>query len=141
MTGSDTATWSLVRELSRADALERLQRHGFVGRVAFVVEGRPMVMPVNYLADDTALVFCTGPGTKLSALRAGSPVTFEVDDSQPFDHSGWSVIVEGIALEVTDEEDLKWLRRGPLKPWAVPPTAHWIRVEYVEVSGRAIPAH
>jgi nitroimidazol reductase NimA-like FMN-containing flavoprotein (pyridoxamine 5'-phosphate oxidase superfamily) len=134
-------TRAMVEDMSRSDALDLLQRHGFVGRVAFIVDGRSMIMPVNYLADRDALVFCTGEGTKLSTLRGGAAVTFEVDDSRPIDHSGWSVVVEGISSEITDPEELKWLRRGPLKSWAVRPTAHWIRVTYEHVSGRRIPAH
>jgi nitroimidazol reductase NimA-like FMN-containing flavoprotein (pyridoxamine 5'-phosphate oxidase superfamily) len=130
----------MVEDMSRSDALDLLQRHGFVGRVAFIVDGRSMIMPVNYLADRDALVFCTGEGTKLSTLRGGAAVTFEVDDSRAIDHSGWSVVVEGISSEITDPEELKWLRRGPLKSWAVRPTAHWIRVTYEHVSGRRIPA-
>jgi len=130
----------MVEDMSRSDALDLLQRHGFVGRVAFIVDGRSMIMPVNYLADRDALVFCTGEGTKLSTLRGGAAVTFEVDDGRPIDHSGWSVVVEGISSEITDPEELKWLRRGPLKSWAVRPTAHWIRVPYEHVSGRRIPA-
>jgi len=132
---------TVVEDMSRSDALDRLQRHGFVGRVAFIVDGRPMIMPVNYLADSDALVFCTGEGTKLSTLRGSAPVAFEVDDSRPLDHSGWSVVVEGTASEITDPGELQRLRRGPLKSWAVLPTAHWIRVTYEQVSGRRIPAH
>jgi nitroimidazol reductase NimA-like FMN-containing flavoprotein (pyridoxamine 5'-phosphate oxidase superfamily) len=134
-------TQAVVEDMSRSDALDLLQWHGFVGRVAFIVDGRPKIMPVNYLAERDVLVFCTGEGTKLSTLRGGAAVAFEVDDSRPFDHSGWSVVVEGTASEITDPEELKWLRRGPLKSWAVPPTAHWIRVTYEQVSGRRIPAH
>ena len=134
-------TQTVVEDMSRSDALDRLQRHGFVGRVAFIVAGRPMIMPVNYLADGDALVFCTGEGTKLSTLRGSAAVAFEVDDSRPLDHSAWSVVVEGTASEITDPEELQRLRRGPLKSWAVRPTAHWIRVTYEQVSGRRIPAH
>jgi uncharacterized protein len=134
-------TQTVVEDMSRSDALDRLQRHGFVGRLAFIVDGRPMIMPVNYLADRDALVFCTGEGTKLSALRGGAAVAFEVDDSRPLDHSGWSIVVEGTASEITDPAELKRLRSGPLKSWAVRPTAHWIRVTYEHVSGRRIPAH
>ena len=130
-----------VEDMSRTDALDRLQRHGFVGRIAFIVDGRPMIMPVNYLADRDALVFCTGEGTKLSTLRAGVSVAFEVDDSRPVDRSGWSVVIEGTASEITDPAELELLRRGPLKSWAVRPSAHWIRVTYEHVSGRRIPAH
>jgi uncharacterized protein len=134
-------TQAVVEDMTRSDAVDLLQRHGFVGRVAFIVDGRPMIMPVNYLADSDALVFCTGEGTKLSTLRGGAPVAFEVDDSRPLDRSGWSVVVEGTASEITDPEELQRLRRGPLKSWAVRPTAHWVRVTYEQVSGRRIAAH
>lgn len=130
-----------IEEMSRSDALDMLQRHGFVGRVAFIVDGHPMIMPVNYLAERDELVFCTGEGTKLSRLRAGAAVAFEVDDSRPLDRSGWSVVIEGTASEITDPEKLKWLRRGPLKSWAVGPLGHWIGITYERVSGRRIPAH
>ncbi|MDQ2959590.1 MAG: pyridoxamine 5'-phosphate oxidase family protein [Candidatus Dormibacteraeota bacterium] len=130
-----------VETMASDEALELLQRHGFVGRVAFIVDGRPMMMPVNYLADAESLVFCTAEGTKLSALRSGASVCFEVDDSRPFDHSGWSVIVEGTASEVTDPGELEWLHRGPLRSWAVQPSSHWIRIQYEHVSGRRIRAH
>jgi uncharacterized protein len=130
-----------IEEMPPSEALERLKRHAFVGRIAFIFEGRAMVMPVNYLADSDALVFCTGEGTKLSTLRAGASVTFEVDGSRPLDHSGWSVVIEGTASEITDPEELERLRRGPLKSWAIRPSAHWIRVTYQHISGRSIPAH
>jgi uncharacterized protein len=131
----------MVEHMSRVEALDRLQHHGFVGRIAFIVDGRPMIMPVNYLAESDALFFCTGQGTKLSTLRDGVSVAFEVDDSRPLDRSGWSVVVEGKASEVTDPKELERLLRGPLKSWAVGPSAHWIRVTYEHVSGRQIPAH
>jgi nitroimidazol reductase NimA-like FMN-containing flavoprotein (pyridoxamine 5'-phosphate oxidase superfamily) len=132
-------TQTTVETLSREDALDLLQRHGFVGRVAFVIEGRPMILPVNYLAGAESLVFCTGEGTKLATLAPGATVAFEVDDSRPLEHAGWSVVVKGTAAEVTDEEELTWLRRGPLKSWAVRPSAHWIRITYTHLSGRRIP--
>jgi nitroimidazol reductase NimA-like FMN-containing flavoprotein (pyridoxamine 5'-phosphate oxidase superfamily) len=87
--------------MSRSDALDRLQRQGFVGRVAFIVDGRPMIVPVHHLADRDAIVFCTGEGTKLSTLRGGASVAFEVDDRRPLDRSGWSVVIEGTASEIS----------------------------------------
>ena len=41
-----------VQELERAEAVELLQLHAYVGRIGFVVDGRPLILPVNYLADD-----------------------------------------------------------------------------------------
>jgi nitroimidazol reductase NimA-like FMN-containing flavoprotein (pyridoxamine 5'-phosphate oxidase superfamily) len=128
-----------VQELTRTEALELLQLHAFVGRVGFVVDGQPMILPVNYLADDESLVFCTEPGTKLSAVAGGAQVVFEVDDSRPLYHAGWSVVVKGTAHEVTDEDQLDELRRGPLRSWAARSTEHWVRISIDEVTGRRIP--
>ena len=105
----------------------------------FVVDGRPMVLPVNYLAEGGSVVFCTAPGTKLSNLREGAAVVFEVDASRPLYNSGWSVLVQGMAREVTDPRELDLLRRGPLKSWATPSSEHWIRISIDEISGRRIP--
>jgi nitroimidazol reductase NimA-like FMN-containing flavoprotein (pyridoxamine 5'-phosphate oxidase superfamily) len=128
-----------VHELTRAESIELLQLHSFVGRIGFVVDGRPLILPVNYLADDEGIVFCTEPGTKLSAVGAGAPVVFEVDDSRPLYHAGWSVIVKGTAREVTDEDELDGLRRGPLHSWATRSKQHWVRISIDEVTGRRIP--
>ena len=128
-----------VDELSREELIELLQLHSYVGRVGFLVDGELFVLPVNYLAEDDAIFFCTSVGTKLSALRGGTKVAFEVDESRVFDHAGWSVLVHGTSEEVSNPEELDRLRRGPLKSWAVPSSEHWIRISIASVSGRRIP--
>lgn len=130
---------SRVLELSRAEAMELLQLHSYVGRIGFVISGQPLILPVNYLADDDSIVFCTEPGTKLSAVSEGASVVFEVDDSRPLYHAGWSVIVKGTAREITNEEELDALRRSPLHSWATRSTEHWVRISIDEVTGRRIP--
>ena len=119
--------------------MELLQLHSFVGRIGFVVEELPLILPVNYLADDESVVFCTEPGTKLSTIGGGARVVFEVDDSRPLYHAGWSVVVKGTAREITDVSKLDELRRGPLHSWATRSTEHWVRISMDEVTGRRIP--
>lgn len=133
-----TTLQTRVHQLTRDEAAELLQLHAFVGRIGFVVEGRPLILPVNYLADDDSIVFCTAPGTKLSAIGGGAPVVFEVDDSRPLYHTGWSVVVTGTAHEIADESQLDDLRRGPLHSWAAPSSEHWVRVSIEAVTGRRI---
>jgi hypothetical protein len=118
-----------------------LQHESFLGRVAFTHDGDVQLRPVNYLADERGLVFCTTRGTVLAGVSAGTRVVFEVDASQPMDHSGWSVIVRGTAREITDADELDLLRRGALKSWAVSPGEHWVRIEIAEISGVRIPVH
>ena len=128
-----------LRELSADECRERLRGNAFLGRLGFVAGGRPMVLPVNYVVDGESIVFCTETGTKLSAVATGAEVVFEIDESRPLYHSGWSVLVEGVAREVADPADLERLRHGPLRPWAVRPSAHWVRIEVKGISGREIP--
>jgi nitroimidazol reductase NimA-like FMN-containing flavoprotein (pyridoxamine 5'-phosphate oxidase superfamily) len=130
-----------VEMLDRDECLQLLSYKSYVGRVAFVVDGQPMVLPVNYLAEEGSIVFCTAAGTKLNALSGGARVSFEVDDSRPLYHAGWSVLVIGTAREITDEGELDGLRRGPLRSWATPASEHWIRISIDEISGRRIPEY
>lgn len=125
--------------LTAEECLHLLQYSSYVGRVGFIVDAKPVVLPVNYLADNDGVVFCTALGTKLSALSDGAPAAFEVDSSRPLYHSGWSVLVSGTAHEITDPEYLDRLRRGPLKSWAVKPSQHWVRISIDEISGRRLP--
>jgi uncharacterized protein len=128
-----------AEELTTAEALELLQLHAYVGRLGFIVDGLPMILPVNYLANADSIVFCTEPGTKLSAVGGGAQVVFEVDDSRPLYHAGWSVVVHGTAHEITDAAELDELRRGPLHSWATLSTEHWVRISVEGITGRRIP--
>ena len=130
-----------VEVLDRVEAMQLLTYKSYVGRVAFVVDGQPIVLPVNYLAEEGSIVFCTAPGTKLSALSDGARVAFEVDDSRPLYHAGWSVLVFGTAREITDAGELDAMRHGPLRSWATPASEHWIRISIDEISGRRIPEY
>jgi nitroimidazol reductase NimA-like FMN-containing flavoprotein (pyridoxamine 5'-phosphate oxidase superfamily) len=128
-----------IERIDRNECLELLQTKSKVGRVAFVVNDRPIVLPVNYRADRDSVVFCTASGSMLTNLKDGAPAAFEVDSSVSLLRSGWSVLVQGTASEVTDPEELEKLRRGPLKSWATPSTEHWIKISIDQISGRRIP--
>jgi len=127
-----------AEELSHSECLELLQYQSYVGRLGFTVDGRPLVLPVNYLAGESSLVFCTAPGSVLSSA-VGRPVAFEVDGVRSLYRSGWSVLVQGVAEAVTDPTEMEELRRGPLKSWAAPGPQLWVRVSIGEISGRRLP--
>ena len=133
------STATRVQELSREESLRLLQYNSHVGRLAFTAAGRTTIRPVNYVADDDAIVFCTSPGRTLTELGEDAQVAFEVDAARPLYHAGWSVIVHGTAREVTDPSELERLRRGPLRSWAARSTGRWIRISIEEISGRQIP--
>ena len=125
--------------LDRDECIELLTRHRYLGRVALIAEGRPLIFPVNYIADAESAVFCTAAGTKLDAIGSGAEVSFEIDDHEPLYHSGWSVLVKGRATVVTDERELARLRAGRLRPWVRGARANWIRIQIAEISGRRLP--
>lgn len=125
--------------LDRDECIELLTHESFVGRLGLIVDGRPLILPVNYMVDRGTVVFCTAEGTKLNAIVGGADVAFEVDEHRSLHHSGWSVLVRGRAEIVTDKADLAHLRAGPLRPWAKGARANWVRISLDEVSGRRIP--
>lgn len=51
---------------------------------------------------------------------------------------GWSVLVRGLATEITDTAELERVQRLPLRPWAPGVKPHWLRLPTQHVSGRRI---
>jgi hypothetical protein len=86
------------------------------------------------------VIFRTVPGTKLDAATAGAVVAFEADGygSNAFPN-GWSVLVRGVAREVTEAADVADVRRLPLESWAWDGGAdRFVRIELTVVSGRRV---
>jgi uncharacterized protein len=118
------------------DECQQLLASTYVGRLAFVVDGWPIVLPVNYdLAGDDVIVR-TDPGAKLDAAHHEAPVSFEIDDFDPFYQTGWSVLVKGRLTEVGDETGVA--DRLRLRPWAGGPKSHILRLRPAAVTGRRI---
>jgi nitroimidazol reductase NimA-like FMN-containing flavoprotein (pyridoxamine 5'-phosphate oxidase superfamily) len=123
--------------LTREECLELL-RGAVVGRIGYVADGMAMILPVNFALLDGDIVFCTAKGGKLSWLSLRERVTFEADESRPADHEGWSVLIRGVAREVTHPEELAVLRRRPPLSWLRSPHEHWMRISIEAMSGRAL---
>jgi nitroimidazol reductase NimA-like FMN-containing flavoprotein (pyridoxamine 5'-phosphate oxidase superfamily) len=108
-----------------------------VGRLAVVLAGQPLVFPLNYALDGDAVVFRTAPGTKLEAISR-SLVAFEVDRWAPSSGTGWSVVVEGLAQEVTSA-DAPGLRERlaalPVRPLAAGDRLHFVRIVAFSITG------
>src|SRR4051794_2497306 len=88
-----------------------------IGRFAYVESARALdVVPVNYVSrQDGSVLFRTGPGPKLSAAERRDVVAFQVDDIDPVQHTGWSVLVTGRARRLT-HADVQALADIP-QPW------------------------
>jgi nitroimidazol reductase NimA-like FMN-containing flavoprotein (pyridoxamine 5'-phosphate oxidase superfamily) len=128
-------------ELSPAECWDLLATQP-VGRVAVIVGHYPLVFPVNYTVIDRTILYRTGVGTKLHAIHR-SNVTFEVDAMDPVHHTGWSVMVKGVAQELSMARDRKTASRAELggaTPWAPGARDHLIRIIPDHVTGRRIRA-
>ena len=139
---------TLVDDRSGLEVLERheclaLLAGEEVGRLGLVWGGHPLILPVNYVLDGDTVVFRTAPGTKLDASRR-TAVAFEVDRFDGATREGWSVVVQGVADEVTDFADpalLERLGRLRLDPWSEGDKPHVVRIVPRVVSGRRLRAH
>ncbi len=110
-----------------------------IGRIAFTVDGHPMVVPVNFAWFEDTVVFRTLEGQKLEAAAEGQRVCFQIDQWSAADRSGWSVVVVGPAREVTDFAEREQLENVGLVPWSKAKWRQsWIRVEPESISGRVL---
>ena len=126
-----------LEHLDRDECL-RLLASAPIGRLAVVVAGRPIVFPVNFTLDGSAIVFRTDAGTKLHGARNG-PVAFECDGVDVMYHSGWSVVVAGQVEEVRNPLDIARVEVLPLGPWCPGPKPTWLRIRGQSITGRRIP--
>lgn len=127
-----------LRILGIDECLERL-RSTPVGRVAFVADGQPMVLPVNHGVYHSDVVFRTTWGSKLFHVERGDAVAFEADYYESARHYGWSVLVRGTAQAVYDDETAAELETVGVTPWAdAVERPAWVRIRTDEISGREI---
>lgn len=103
-------------ELSRKESLQLLASVS-MGRVGFTEQALPAIRPVNHLVDAGAVIMRTHPGSALLSHSLNSEVVaYEADDIDRVTHTGWSVVVTGVATRVTATEELARYRRL-LVPW------------------------
>jgi nitroimidazol reductase NimA-like FMN-containing flavoprotein (pyridoxamine 5'-phosphate oxidase superfamily) len=124
--------------LGRAECL-RLLGTATLGRVAVTADALPVILPVNFLVADDQIVIRTGRGTKLDAATRNAVVAFEVDDIDPMYHTGWSVLVTGVARDLTAHPELLELPHLPAR-WAPEQSAdgRLVAISLDLVSGRRI---
>jgi len=130
-----------IDTLGRDECL-RLLATAAVGRVGLLVDGRPEILPVNYALDGDVVVFRTAEGTVLNQA-ALSAVAFEVDSFDESMHSGWSVMIHGVAQDIGTAIDptSERLRRLTLVTWAPGTRPRWFRVLPERITGRRIRVH
>ena len=116
----------------------RLLASATIGRVGLSAGALPTVLPVSFLLIDDGIVFRTGRGTKLEAATHGAVVAFEVDDIDPLSHTGWSVVVTGIARELSALDDLERLRSMPVPSWGLGAADRYVCISTDLITGRRI---
>ena len=130
--------WSGLEVLSY-EACLTLLREASVGRLGFIEQGSPIILPVNFTMDRSAVVFRTGAGSKLSTAMMQRPVCFEIDSWDTMRHTGWSVLAKGVADEVLDDDRIERLDSLPVRPWARPDVRdHWVSIMVEDLTGRRI---
>lgn len=112
-----------------------------IGRVAFRLDGGISVLPVAHVVDGVDVCFRTAGPSKIQAALDADEVSFEADDYDLRDRSGWSVLVQGPAVLVTDEAEVRALDGLADAPWVDLPAdgTRWVRIRSESISGRELP--
>lgn len=110
-----------------------------LGRIVFTHSALPAIQPVNFLLHKGEVIIRTGPGTKLATAARQAIVAFEVDDYDPVERTGWSVVVVGHVTHVTDPRVVDELRELPLESWAPGHRDQFLRITPEIISGRRVP--
>jgi len=108
-----------------------------VGRIAFVDEDGPVVLPVNYVLDGDSVLFRTSPHNTVARYVDSTLVAFEVDEFVDYTQTGWSVLVRGVASFVAADEQPREERLRPF-PWADGVRTLVVRITPSSVSGRQL---
>ena len=108
------------KEIKEKAVLEEIMRENQVGRLGTAVDGRPYVVPMNYVyTNDRIILHTHRDGKKVKDIQRNPLVCFEVDSGDIMEGDdpceyGWnyrSVIANGTATLIEElEEKLKALR-------------------------------
>ncbi len=127
----------MLRELSRSECLERLRDAGF-GRVGVSVGALPAILPVFLAVVDDVVVFRSEPGAEPEAAGGGAIVALEVDTIDGTTGAGWSVLVRGVAHELTSGPRLEAARARLGSTWLAGARDHLVEVSTDLVTGRQL---
>ena len=110
-----------------ADECRTLLATRQLGRIGLAGGSFPLILPVNYVLDGDAVVIRTD-SPNITASADHTRVAFEVDDVDERTRSGWSVLVQALAEEVTGarrDELVERLRTAGGTPWAQRSSRTW----------------
>jgi nitroimidazol reductase NimA-like FMN-containing flavoprotein (pyridoxamine 5'-phosphate oxidase superfamily) len=122
LTGAES--WQLLRSVS-------------LGRIVFTWHAMPAIRPVNHLVEDEAIIVRSHLGSAIVARAVaddGAVVCYEADELDPVRHTGWSVIVTGMARLVRDPAAITRYEQL-LEPWAAGQMDYVIAVKPQVITG------
>lgn len=130
----------IIDELGEDTCWRMLARAG-LGRIAYVDDDEPVVLPINAGVYNRQVVFRTAEGSSLANKGDGSKVAFEADETNRTEESGWSVLVRGRLWDVTGSPEVEGWSDFAVHPWAPPPRDRWMLIKPTLVTGRTIERH
>ncbi|MBI4940967.1 MAG: pyridoxamine 5'-phosphate oxidase family protein [Actinobacteria bacterium] len=129
----------LLESVDHAASL-RLLAATDVGRMAVVVDGRPVIVVLNHLLEGEHVLFRTRADALLSRLTdEGHAVhaVYEVDSAFSPGRSGWSVIASGTLHRETDGARVA-RARDTIEAWAHGERDTVLRLEIDDLTGRRV---
>lgn len=115
------------------DEAHQALRSQQLGRLAWVQDGLPQVLPVTYALVDGSIVLRSGMGGKEQAAAGRAHAAFEVDGVDPDDGTAWSVVVHGRLEDVADGDEI-----ARLEPRLPPPHVRGVRSHVLRLNPRAV---
>lgn len=127
---------SHMREIPQDDCLELLQGQD-VGRMVFADDTGPLALPVNFSVARGTVLVATSPYGSIAKYATKGPVAFEVDESDEYTESGWSVLIRGTA-SVVPHSDLRDSHEEPPYSWPEGTRTLVLRITPRDISGRRL---
>lgn len=124
-----------LRELDHVECWE-LIRTREVGRVAYVDERGPMVVPITFTSGGGSVLFRVSPYSEIARHLPDARVALEVDELDDFTRSGWSVVLRGV-IETVETDDLPPPHDRPT-PWPEGQRNLHLRLTPDTVTGRRL---
>ena len=117
----------------------QLLKSASLGRVVFTHHAMPAIRPVNHLVDGQTIIIRSHLGAAIVSRAGagagdGTVVCYEADDLDATRHTGWSVIVTGLARLVREPAAIERYERA-LEPWIAGQMDHVISIEPRFISG------
>lgn len=130
---------SHLSELSIEECYELLERTP-LGRVAYGTPAGTAVIPVNHMLVGQDLFISISPygeiATQLQMHGPDAPLTYQIDEYEAYNQSGWSVLILGRASRV-EASELPDPGTRPL-PWAEGARTALVRIRPQRVTGRRL---